>query len=76
MTELLETDAFDTDWIYSDWIDQLKENNENDTLSDYDSYFYITDKNLGLVTFWARYYACIEADFKELNKIHPLPIYQ
>ena len=74
--ELLKTGAFKTDWIYSDWISQLKENIEKDTLSDYDSYFYITDKNLGLVTFLSRYYTCIEAGLKELNKIHPLPIYK
>ena len=73
--ELLKTGAFDTDWIDSDWLDQLNEDIEKDTLSDYDFYFYITDKNLGLVTFFSRYYTCIEADLKELNKIHPLPIY-
>ena len=74
--ELLRTGAFNTDWIYSDWIGQLKEDIGEKNLSDYDSYFYITDKNLGLVTFLSRYYACIEADLKELNKIHPLPICQ
>lgn len=74
--ELLKTNAFNTDWNYFDWIGQLKEDIKKDTLSDYDSYFYITDKNLGLVTFLSRYYTCIEADLKELNKIHPLPICQ
>ena len=52
----MKSGTFDIDLIYSDWIDQLKEDIKKDTLSDYDSYFYIIDKNLGLATFWARYY--------------------
>ena len=60
--ELLKTSAFDTDWI-----DQLKEDIEKDTLSDYNSYFYITDKKFDFIF-----------PYKTLKRFplpnHPLPL--
>ena len=49
------------------WIGELKEDIQDESLSDYDSYFYLTDTGLGLVTFWARYYANLEAEFEDLG---------
>lgn len=49
------------------WIGELKEDIQDESLSDYDSYFYLTDTGLGLVTFWARYYVNLEAEFEDLG---------
>lgn len=79
---LLDSGIFKANWEWSpsdpeeDWINEIKEKEKNKTLSDYDSYFYLTDENLGLVTFMSRYYTNIEANLKDLNKIHPLPFFQ
>ncbi|MDE5891424.1 MAG: hypothetical protein K2H45_00725, partial [Acetatifactor sp.] len=58
-SEIVDNDDF--------WIGKLKEDIQDESLSDYDSYFYLTDTGLGLVTFWARYYANLEAEFEDLG---------
>ena len=49
------------------WIGELKKDIQDESLSNYDSYFYLTDTGLGLVTFWALYYANLEAEFEDLG---------
>lgn len=71
--ELLKSGAFHCLWGWENddgeiWIRNLIEKtDEEDTLSSYDSYFYITDTSLGLVTFVSRYYTCMEAEFEDLG---------
>ena len=80
MSELIESNAFICLWEWYDvdpekekgkkseeWLNNVREDVADDSLSDYDSYFYITDNRLGLVTFVSRYYTCIEAEFSDLG---------
>lgn len=80
MSELIESNAFLCLWEWYDsdpekergksseeWMTNVREDVADDSLSDYDSYFYITDNRLGLVTFVSRYYTCIEAEFSDLG---------
>lgn len=80
MSELIESNAFLCLWEWYDgdleeekgksseeWLTNVREDVADDSLSDYDTYFYITDNRLGLVTFMSRYYTCIEAEFSDLG---------
>lgn len=40
---------------------------ESIDLSAYDSYYYLTDTGLGLITFEGRYYTNLEAEFEDLG---------
>jgi len=69
---LLDSGAFECIWLWENddgWIDEFRENTEQReaSLSDFDSYFYLTEKGLGLITSMGRYYTNIEADFEELG---------
>lgn len=50
-----------------EWLERLKEGAESIDLSNYDSYFYLTDTGLGLITFEGRYYTNLEAEFEDLG---------
>lgn len=80
MSELIESNAFRCLWEWYDgnpeeekgksseeWMTNVREDVADDSLSDFDTYFYITDTSLGLVTFVSRYYTCIEAEFSDLG---------
>ena len=69
---LLDSGAFHCLWYWEGddddtWIEELKESIEHRTLSDYDTYFYLTDTGLGLITFVSRYYTNLEAEFEDLG---------
>lgn len=80
MSELIESNAFQCLWEWYDgdpeeekgkkseeWLSWVREDVIDDSLSDYDTYFYITDNRLGLVTFMSRYCTCMEAEFEDLG---------
>lgn len=50
-----------------EWLERLKEGAESIDLRAYDSYFYLTDTGLGLITFEGRYYTNLEAEFEDLG---------
>jgi hypothetical protein len=50
-----------------EWFERLKEGVESIDLSAYDSYYYLTDTGLGLITFEGRYYTNLEAEFEDLG---------
>ena len=69
---LLDSGAFRELWGWEgddegDWIERLKERVKSSGLSAYDSYFYLTDTGLGLITFESRYYTNLEAEFEDLG---------
>lgn len=49
-----------------DWINHLNMR-EEEPLSDYDTYFYLLDDGIGIITFSGRYYNCLEAKFEDLG---------
>lgn len=49
-----------------DWISHLHME-EDEPLSEYDSYFYLLDDGIGIITFSGRYYNCLEAKFADLG---------
>ncbi len=68
---LLESGSFEslTAWegeSAQDWIDRL-DLDEEEPLSTFDSYFYLTEDGIGLITFSSRYYNCLEAPFDALG---------
>ena len=68
---LLESGAFESliSWEgeqTQDWIDRL-DLEEDEPPSEYDSYFYLTEDGLGIITFQNRYYNCLEAKFEDLG---------
>lgn len=68
---LLESGVFESllSWegeSTQDWIDGLYME-EEEQLSEYDSYFYLTEDGLGIITFQGRYYNCLEASFEDLG---------
>ncbi|MDE5951789.1 MAG: hypothetical protein K2H12_09445 [Acetatifactor sp.] len=69
--DLLDSGAFRKLWVWlpedGDWIEELKEENGDDLLSDYETHFYLTDTGLGLITSMYRYYTCLEADYEDLG---------
>ena len=69
---LLECGDFECLWTWEGdsqdyWMEQARERAKDETLSDYDSYFYLTDDKLGLITSQSRYYTCMEADFADFE---------
>lgn len=69
---LLECGDFECLWTWEGdsqdyWMEQARERAKDETLSDYDSYFYLTDEKLGLITSQSRYYTCMEADFADFG---------
>lgn len=69
---LLECGEFECLWTWEGdsqdyWMEQAREKAKDETLSDYDSYFYLTDDKLGLITSQGRYYTCMEADFADFG---------
>ena len=69
--DLLDSGAFRKLWVWvpedEDWIEELKEEKGDDSLSNYESKFYLTDTGLGLITSLYRYYTCLEADYEDLG---------
>lgn len=75
---LLDTGAFHCLWSWKDgnesdeeaaenWMNQLHDSWTNDSLASLDSYFYLTQDGLGLITEISRYYTPIEATFADLG---------
>lgn len=72
---LLESGVFESllSWegqSTQEWIDEVKMMGgleEEEPLSEYDSYFYLTEDGLGIITFAGRYYNCLEASFEDLG---------
>lgn len=69
---LLECGDFECLWMWEDdsqdwWMEQVREKAKDETLSDYDSYFYLTDDKLGLITSESRCYTCMEADLADFG---------
>ncbi len=72
---LLESGVFESllSWegqSTQEWIDEVKMMGglkEEEPLSEYDSYFYLTEDGLGIITFSGRYYNCLEASFEDLG---------
>lgn len=76
---LLEQGTFHCLWNWRDtqdqkdedlereWLSALKDGYGDQKIESLDSYFYLTEDSLGLITSQGRYYTCIEADLEELG---------
>ncbi len=81
LLSLLDTGAFQCLWFWKDgnesdkessewWLQNVREQWENydsDSLDKMDSFFYLTQDGLGLITSISRYYTPIEAKFEDLG---------